>query len=70
MGVPELWIYDGRSLQIYVLQQQYVATQQSQIFPNLPIVEVLLQYIAQSKVQGRNAAVKAFRAWVQQLSSW
>jgi len=68
LGVPELWIYDGRSLQIYVLQQQYVATQQSQIFPNLLIVAVIPQYIAQSKVQGRNTAIKAFRAWVQQLS--
>lgn len=67
LGVPELWIYDGRSLQIYVLQHQYVATHQSQIFPNLPIVEVIPQYVAESKVQGRNAAIKAFRAWVQQL---
>ncbi|MBE9192449.1 Uma2 family endonuclease [Gloeocapsopsis crepidinum LEGE 06123] len=67
LGVPELWIYDGRSLQIYVLQQQYVATQQSQIFPNLPIVEFIPQYIAHSKVQGRNAAIKAFRTWVQHL---
>lgn len=68
LGVPELWIYDGRSLQIYILQnQQYVATNQSQIFPNLPIVEVIPQYVAQSKLQGRNTAIKAFRAWVQQL---
>jgi len=65
LGVPELWIYDGRSLQINVLQnRQYVETNQSQIFPNLPIVEVIPQYVAQSKVEGRNAAVKAFRAWV------
>jgi len=65
LGVPELWIYDGRSLQINVLQhRQYVEINQSQIFPNLPIVEVIPQYVAQSKVGGRNAAVKAFRAWV------
>ncbi|AFZ32098.1 protein of unknown function DUF820 [Gloeocapsa sp. PCC 7428] len=68
LGVPELWIYDGRSLQIYLLQNhQYVATNQSQIFPNLPIIEVIPQYVAESQIQGRNAAVKAFRAWVQQL---
>lgn len=65
LGVPELWIYDGRSLQINVLQnRQYVEINQSQIFPNLPIVEVIPQYVAQSKVEGRNAAVKGFRAWV------
>lgn len=68
LGVPELWIYDGRSLQIYILQNhQYVATNQSQIFPNLPIIEIIPQYVAESQIQGRNAAVKAFRAWVQQL---
>ncbi len=69
LGVPELWIYDGRSLQIHTLQNhQYVATNQSQIFPNLPIIEVIPQYVAESKIQGRNTAVKAFRAWVQKVS--
>jgi len=70
LGVPELWIYDGRSLKINLRQNhQYVETNQSQIFPALPIVEVIPQYVAQSKVEGRNAAVKAFRVWVvQQIS--
>ena len=64
LGVTELWIYDGRSLQINLLQnQQYVATNRSQIF-SLPIVEAIPQYVTQSKVDGRNAAIKAFRSWV------
>ena len=64
LGVPELWIYDGRSLQINVLQnRQYVATNRSQIFP-VSIVEAIPQYVMQSKVDGRNAAIKAFRFWV------
>lgn len=66
LGIPELWIYDARSLQIYILQErQYVATPQSQIFSNLPIVEVIPQVINQSKTQGRNVAIKDFRSWVQ-----
>ena len=67
LGVSELWIYDGRSLVINLLQnRQYIETNQSQIFPDLPIVEVIPRYIAQSKVEGRNVAIKAFRAWVKE----
>lgn len=65
LGVPELWIYNGRSLAIYILQNhQYITTNPSQIFPNLPIIEAIPHYLAQSKVQGRNTAIKAFRAWL------
>lgn len=68
LGVSELWIYDGRSLAINLLQNcQYVTTNQSQIFPDLPIVEVIPRYVAQSKVEGRNVAIKAFRAWVAEM---
>lgn len=64
LGVPELWIYDGHSLQINVLRRKYVESNQSQIFPDLPIVDVIPRYLTQSKVEGRNVAVKAFRAWL------
>ena len=65
LGVGELWIYDGRSLQINLLQNsQYIESTTSQIFPNLPIIDVIPRYVQQSKEQGRNAAVKAFRVWV------
>lgn len=67
LGVPELWIYDGRSLQINILQNhQYVTSDRSQIFPNLPILAVIPQYVTQSKIEGRNVAIKAFRAWAAQ----
>ncbi len=65
LGVGELWIYDGRSLTINLLQNsQYIKSNTSQIFPNLPIIDVIHRYVAQSKVEGRNVAIKAFRAWV------
>jgi len=55
----------GRSLKLYVLQdRQYIATEQSQFFSNLPLLEVIPQYVSQSKVEGRNVAIKAFRKWV------
>ncbi len=67
LGVTELWIYDrgSQQLQINVLREgKYVESNQSQIFPGLPIVDAIPQYLTKSKVDGRNAAIKAFRAWL------
>lgn len=65
LDVPELWIYDGQTLQINVLREgKYVESNQSQIFLGLPIVDVIPRYLALSKAEGRNAAIKAFRAWL------
>jgi Uma2 family endonuclease len=65
LGVPELWRYDGRRLEINVLQAaRYVESQTSFNFPNLPIADVLPQYVEQSKAIGRNATMKAFRNWI------
>ena len=62
LGVSELWIYDGRSLIINLLQnRQYIESNTSQIFPNLSITDLIPRYVQQSKVEGRNAAIKAFR---------
>lgn len=69
LGVSELWIYDGRKLQINLLRSgRYIESSQSQVFP-LPITEVIPQYVAISKVQGRNATIKAFRVWILQQVS-
>lgn len=65
LGVPEFWIYNGRSLQINILRNgKYVESNQSKIFPSLPIIDIIPRYVAQSKVEGRNTAIKAFRAWI------
>lgn len=62
LGVGELWIYDGRSLTINLLQNcQYIESNTSQIFHTLPIINLIPRYVQQSKVEGRNAAIKAFR---------
>jgi len=67
LGVPELWRYNGRVLQINVLQYgKYVETQISPNFPGFPLVEVIPQYLEQSKAIGRNATIKAFRNWVRE----
>lgn len=62
LGVGELWIYDGRSLIINLLQnRQYIDSNTSQIFPNLAIIDLIPRYVQASKVEGINAAIKAFR---------
>jgi Uma2 family endonuclease len=65
LGVPELWRYNGSKLEISVLRDgKYVKGDISLQFPNFPITELIPQYLEQSKIAGRNVAMKAFRAWV------
>ncbi len=65
LRVPELWRYNGRKLQINVLQEgKYLESDTSYNFPNLPIGKVIHQYVEQSKIVGRNSIMKTFRNWV------
>lgn len=67
LGVAELWRYNGKNLEINVLQSgQYVQSKKSLIFSSLPIADVLHDFVEQSKVRGRNTTMKAFRAWVRE----
>ena len=69
LGVPELWRYNGSKLEISVLRDgKYVKGDVSLQFPNFPITEIIPQYLEQSKIAGRNVAMKAFRAWVRSQS--
>jgi Uma2 family endonuclease len=65
LGVPELWRYNGRKLEISILQDgKCVKADRSLQFPSFPIAHLIPQYIEQSKTAGRNVAMKAFRALV------
>jgi Uma2 family endonuclease len=65
LGVPELWRFEKGELQINILRDgKYIVSEVSPNFPNVPLVEVIPQYLNQSKTLGRNKAMKAFRAWV------
>jgi Uma2 family endonuclease len=67
LGVPELWRYDGNNLQINVLSDsKYIESKISYNFPNLPIREVIHQYVETSKTNGRNTTMKSFRYWVRE----
>lgn len=67
LKVPELWRFEKGKLQINLLQNgDYVVSEQSKNFPDLPLAEILPQYLEQSKTAGRNSAIRAFRNWVRE----
>ncbi|HBL11715.1 MAG TPA: hypothetical protein DD379_09945 [Cyanobacteria bacterium UBA11162] len=65
LGVPELWRFEKGKLQINVLRHgKYVEVECSPNFPDLLLTEVIPQYLRQSKLIGRNKAMREFRDWV------
>ncbi|MDF5717154.1 MAG: Uma2 family endonuclease [Rhizonema sp. NSF051] len=66
LGVPELWRYGKQGLQINILQAgKYVESNFSPTFPDIPIIELVNQYVQQSQVVGSSQAIQAFVNWVQ-----
>lgn len=61
LGVPEIWLYDGRKTHFYKLAGgNYEVIQNSLAFPILT-AEDLTKYSEQSKTEGQTTALKAFR---------
>jgi Uma2 family endonuclease len=62
MKIPELWVYDGGKLFIYILQnEQYVEQSTSLVFPNLPILEMLPRLVAQAFQEGTSKTLRDLR---------
>ena len=67
LGVPEIWRYENRKLQIYVLQAgKYVESQTSPTFPNFPIIEQISRFLEMSQTIGTSRALREFRKWVRE----
>ncbi len=67
LGVGELWRFEQGKLQINLLQSgQYVESEFSPHFPNLPVKEIIPEYLKRVKTEGRNKTMKAFRTWVKE----
>ncbi|BAZ09223.1 hypothetical protein NIES4071_10300 [Calothrix sp. NIES-4071] len=65
LKVPELWRWNGTNLDINILVEgKYVKSDKSRTFPNIPILEIIPQYLSMSIAVSRNAAMRAFRASV------
>jgi Uma2 family endonuclease len=68
LGIPEFWKYDGKQLQINVLQNgKYVTTQNSYIFPQIDVFNLFPRLLLLSKTEGRARAVRELKAIAQQL---
>lgn len=65
LGVPELWRYEEGKLQINILcNGKYIESEISPTFPNLPIFEVIPQFVEQSRTAGTSPTLRAFRQWL------
>ncbi|WP_030006021.1 MULTISPECIES: Uma2 family endonuclease [Cyanophyceae] len=70
LGVPELWRFERNTLQINVLiDGHYQSISDSQIFAGWNLIQVIPQFLADSKVEGRTTILRKFRRWVQQQRS-
>lgn len=68
LGVPEFWRYNGRKLEVFVLEEGsniYNQVEESRIFPWLAL-DAIPRFINQSLVDGETATLRAFRAWVRE----
>jgi Uma2 family endonuclease len=66
LGVPELWRFENSKLQVNILENGiYTEVEFSPYFPNIPLSEVISQYLKKLKTESRNKTMREFRAWVQ-----
>ena len=64
LGIPELWQYDGLTVQYYLLKDdEYEAVQISPTFPNLP-APVIDMYLNRRLSIGESQAIREFKAWI------
>ena len=66
--VPEVWIYSNRKLTIHILQSdRYVATDNSLVFPDLPITELIPPLVEQAIKLGTSRMLRALKAHLRSL---
>lgn len=65
LGVPELWRFNEKSLNINILENGvYVENSQSRQFPTIPLQEVIPRFVEESKTHGRSKMIKSFKLWL------
>ena len=64
LGIPELWQYDGLTIQYYLLKDdEYEAVQISPTFPILP-APVIDMYLQRRLTIGESQAIREFKDWI------
>jgi Uma2 family endonuclease len=67
LAVPEVWRYENDKLQINIWQDgKYIESKVSPNFPDLPIAEIIPQFVEESRILGRSPTLRKFRQWVKQ----
>ncbi|HVF27486.1 MAG TPA: Uma2 family endonuclease [Pyrinomonadaceae bacterium] len=62
LGVPEIWLYEGREARFYQLaEQSYRETSRGLAFPALTAA-ALTEFLARTKTSGQTAALAALRS--------
>lgn len=64
LGVTELWRYTQQGLEIYLLQGKYIKSESSPNFPDIPIIQLVNEYVQQCLTLGRSPAIRNFRTWL------
>jgi Uma2 family endonuclease len=68
LAVPEVWRYENDKLQINIWQDgKYIESKVSPNFPNLPIAEIIPQFVEESRILGRSPTLRKFRQWIKQF---
>jgi Uma2 family endonuclease len=68
LKVPELWIYDRGKLNIYLWQSgQYILSKNSFNFPDIPITELIPQFMERAKVVGVSQMLLEFEEYIKAL---
>lgn len=66
LGIPELWIYIGDKLTIYLLQaNQYIESKTSLIFPDFDVIQILPQFMQLAQQIGVSQALLEFEQFLQ-----
>lgn len=65
LGVPELWRHTQQGLEISLLKEgKYIKSEFSPNFRDIPIVELVNEYVQQCLTIGRSQAMRNIRDWV------
>jgi len=64
LNVPEVWRYDGYSLEFLALENgEYKQIEKSLAFPDLPAA-IIVEYVQQRLTLGESATLREFRKWI------
>lgn len=68
LRVPELWIYTGRKLKIYILvNSEYMEFNTSPNFPDIPVTKVIPQFVERANIFGVTKALEEFGSYLEKL---